>query len=79
MPHGKKNIVQHTLYLTIFKEWCDIGYIICVTPEGRALLNCNYVYRLVSQVYISWWAYVFIRPGSLGVKGQEPDFVYVIM
>jgi hypothetical protein len=35
-------------------------------------MNCNHVYRLVSQVYISWWAYVFIRPESLGVKGQEP-------
>ena len=22
---------------------------------------------------------MFIRPGSLSVKGQEPDFVYVIM
>ena len=42
-------------------------------------MNCNYVYRLVRQVYISWWAYVFIRLESLGVKGQEPDFVYVIM
>jgi hypothetical protein len=42
-------------------------------------MNCNYVYRLVSQVYISWWDYVFIRLGILGVKGQEPDFVYVIM
>jgi hypothetical protein len=30
-------------------------------------------------VLISWWAYVFIRPESLSVKGQEPDFVYVTM
>jgi hypothetical protein len=42
-------------------------------------MNCNHVYRLVSQVYISWWDYVFIRLESLSVKGQEPDFVYVIM
>jgi hypothetical protein len=35
--------------------------------------------RLVSQVLINLWAYVFTRPESLGVKGQEPDFVYVIM
>ena len=36
-------------------------------------------YRLVSQVYISWWAYVIFRPENLSVEGQEPDFVYVIM
>jgi hypothetical protein len=28
---------------------------------------------------MSWQAYVFIRPESLSVKGQGPDFVYVIM
>jgi hypothetical protein len=35
--------------------------------------------RLVSQVLISWWAYVLFRSESLDVKGQELDFVYVIM
>jgi hypothetical protein len=39
----------------------------------------NMFCRLVSRVLISWWDYVFTRPKSLGVKGQEPDFVYVIM
>jgi len=28
----------------------------------------------VSQVYISWWAYVIVRLESLRVEGQEPDF-----
>jgi hypothetical protein len=36
-------------------------------------------YRLVSQVYISLWAYVIVRPESLRVEGQEPDFVPVCM
>jgi hypothetical protein len=36
-------------------------------------------YRLVSQVNISWWDYVIIRPESLSVEGQEPDFVHVFM
>jgi hypothetical protein len=36
-------------------------------------------YRLVSQVYIRWWAYVIVRPESLRVEGQEPDFVHVSM
>jgi hypothetical protein len=40
-------------------------------------MNCNYVYRLVSQVFISWKTYVFIRPKSLDVKANEPIFVYV--
>jgi hypothetical protein len=39
----------------------------------------NDVYRLVSQVFISWEAYVFIRPESLDAKANEPIFVYVIM
>jgi hypothetical protein len=36
-------------------------------------------YRLVSQVYISWWAYVIVRLESLSVEGQEPNFVHVSM
>jgi hypothetical protein len=36
-------------------------------------------YRLVIQVYISWWASIIVRPESLSVEGQEPTFVYVIM
>ena len=36
-------------------------------------------YRLVIQVNIIWWAYVIIRPKSLSVEGQEPDFVNVSM
>jgi hypothetical protein len=36
-------------------------------------------YRLVSQVCISWWAYVIVRPESLRVRGQGPDFVLVYM
>jgi hypothetical protein len=36
-------------------------------------------YRLVSQVCISWWAYVIVRPESLRVGGQGPDFVLVCM
>jgi hypothetical protein len=39
----------------------------------------NDVYRLVSQVFISWEAYVFIRLESLDAKASEPIFVYVIM
>jgi hypothetical protein len=43
-------------------------------------MNFNYVcYRRVSQVNISWWAYVIIRPESLSVEAQEPDFVHVSM
>ena len=41
--------------------------------------HCNNFYRLMRQVYIFWWGYVLFRLESLGVKGQEPDFVYVIM
>jgi hypothetical protein len=36
-------------------------------------------YRLVSQVYIRWWAYVIARPENLSVEGQEPDFAHVSM
>jgi hypothetical protein len=36
-------------------------------------------YRLVSQVYISWWAYVNVKPESLRVEGQEPDFLHISM
>jgi hypothetical protein len=42
-------------------------------------MKCNDVYRLVSQVIISWKACVFIRPESLDVKASGPDFVYLIM
>jgi hypothetical protein len=34
----------------------------------------NDVYRLVSQVFISWKAYEFIGPESLDAKASEPDF-----
>jgi hypothetical protein len=36
-------------------------------------------YRLVSQVCISRWAYVIVRPESLRVGGQGLDFVLVYM
>ena len=36
-------------------------------------------YRLVSQVLYNWYAYVFVRPGSLSVEGQEPADVLVCM
>jgi hypothetical protein len=36
-------------------------------------------YRLVRQVYISWWAYVIVRLESLRVEGQELDFVHLSM
>ena len=39
----------------------------------------NDVYRMVSQVFISWEAYVFIILESLDAKANETDFVYVIM
>jgi hypothetical protein len=45
----------------------------------ESLLNCNCVYRLVRQVFISWEAYVNIRMESLDVKANEPIFEYVIM
>jgi hypothetical protein len=32
-------------------------------------------YRLVSQVFYKLVAYVFVRPGSLRVGGQGPDFL----
>ena len=38
-----------------------------------------FFYRLVSQINISWWDYVIIRPESLSVEGQELDFVHVSM
>jgi hypothetical protein len=43
------------------------------------VLNCNDGYWLVSQVFISWEAYVFIWPESLNDKANERIFVYVIM
>jgi hypothetical protein len=42
-------------------------------------MSCKMFYRLVSQVYISRWAYVIVRPESLSVEGQEPDVVHVSM
>jgi hypothetical protein len=39
----------------------------------------NEVYRLLSQLFISWEDYMFIRPESLDVKANELIFVYVIM
>jgi hypothetical protein len=36
-------------------------------------------YRLVSQVCIGQWDYVIVRPESLRVGGQGPDFVLVCM
>ena len=36
-------------------------------------------YRLVSQVYISWWAYLVVRPESLSVEEKELDVVHVSM
>ena len=53
-----------------------------VIPQGHAPISLRIVimiYRMVSQVYIRWWAYMFIRPESLRVEGQEPDFVHVMM
>jgi len=41
--------------------------------------NLNMCYRLVSQVCISRWAYMIVRPKSLRVGGQGPDFVLVCM
>jgi hypothetical protein len=35
-------------------------------------------YRIVSQVFYKLVVYVFVRPGSLSVEGQEPVVVYVI-
>jgi hypothetical protein len=37
------------------------------------------VYRMVIHIFISWKAYVFLRPESLDAKASELDFVYVIM
>jgi hypothetical protein len=39
----------------------------------------NDVCRLMSQVFISWKDYVFIRLEIMDAKDNEPDFVYVIM
>jgi len=40
-------------------------------------MNCNYVYRLVNQVFISWKTYVFIRMESPDAKAIKLDCVYV--
>jgi hypothetical protein len=42
-------------------------------------MSCKMFYRLVSQIYISWWAYVIVRLESLSVEGKEPDVVHVSM
>jgi hypothetical protein len=39
--------------------------------------DCNYVYRMVIQVFIRWKNYVFIRMESPDAKANDPDFVYV--
>jgi hypothetical protein len=39
----------------------------------------NMCYRLVSQVCISRWDYVIVRPESLRVGGQGPDIVLICM
>jgi hypothetical protein len=78
------SVLQHRLISFLMQSHPSHVLVIIVSDRvdvvsPRTSPYCNYVYRLVSQVYISWWDYVFIRPESLGVKGQEPDFVYVIM
>jgi hypothetical protein len=40
-------------------------------------MSCKMVYRMVIQVYISWWAYVIVRLESLSVEGKEPNVVRV--
>ena len=42
-------------------------------------MNCKYVLQASELSYISQWAYVIVRPESLSVEGQEPDFVLVFM
>jgi hypothetical protein len=42
-------------------------------------MRFNEFYRLVSQVFVSWEDYMFIRSKSLDVNAREPIFVYVIM
>ena len=51
---------------------------LCVmSPRPSPIVNIVYemsfkmFYRLVSQVYISWWVYVIVRPESLSAEGQE--------
>ena len=41
-------------------------------------MNCNYVVQASEPIYISQQAYVIVRPESLSVEGQEPDFVPVL-
>ena len=41
--------------------------------------NCNYVLQAGEPSFYKLVAYVFVRPGSLSVEGQEPAVVYVIM
>ena len=42
-------------------------------------MNCNYVLQAGEPSFYKLEAYVFVRPGSLSVEGQEPTVVYVIM
>ena len=42
-------------------------------------MSCKMFYRLVSQVYISWWAYVIVRLESLSAEGKVPDVIHVSM
>jgi hypothetical protein len=54
----------------------------CNTPRSSPfsiVMMFIYVYRLVSQMFISWKDYMFIRPKSLDAKANEPNFVYVII
>ena len=45
--------------------------------------TCNELYMgsigWRAKFYIIWKAYVFVRPGSLSVEGQEPADVHVCM
>jgi hypothetical protein len=56
---------------------------IVMSPRPSPIVNlvyemsCNFFYRMMSQVYISWWDYMIVIPESLRVEGQEPDFVHV--
>jgi hypothetical protein len=38
-------------------------------------VKCNYVCWMVSQVFISLWAYVFNRTKGLDAKVSGPDFL----
>ena len=42
-------------------------------------MNCKYVLQAGEPSFYKMVDYVFVRPGSLSVEGQEPAIVYVIM